>query len=177
MRSYYEESIFKVVEVREDVPVYRIQNVRKPKDVRTVHRNKLLKVDELPLDVFDEKGESSKRKKKQKSKESEKDTVLKEKEMEKEVVVENDSDDDFAVVVEQRRVIQDITSDSTYQSGQSVAGDNPATQELWTETPEDVGVDGSDEDVERDTADSDAVGDIVDSEADGERVDAEADEM
>ena len=54
MRSYYEENIFKVTEVRDNVLVYKIQNVKNTKDVRLVHRNKLLRVEELALDVFDE---------------------------------------------------------------------------------------------------------------------------
>ena len=54
MRSYYEENIFKVTEVRDNVLVYKIQNLKNAKDVRVVHRNKLLRVEELSLDVFDE---------------------------------------------------------------------------------------------------------------------------
>ena len=54
LRCYWEESIFKVIAVEENVPVYKIRNVKKNKGVRTVHRNHLMKV-ELPLDIFEDK--------------------------------------------------------------------------------------------------------------------------
>ena len=53
LRNYWEEKIFKVIEVKENVPVYTIKNTKKSKDVRTIHRNHLMKI-ELPLDIFDE---------------------------------------------------------------------------------------------------------------------------
>ena len=54
MKSYWQESIFKVLEVEDNIPVYKIKNLKKSKDIRTVHRNKLMKVEELALDIFDE---------------------------------------------------------------------------------------------------------------------------
>ena len=60
MRSYWEETLFTVIETRENVPVYTIKNMKKPSDVRVVHRNLLLKCDELPLDIFDDKGKVEK---------------------------------------------------------------------------------------------------------------------
>ena len=53
LKTYWEESIFEVVEKKENLPVYRIQNIRKARDARVVHRNLLMKCNELPLDVFD----------------------------------------------------------------------------------------------------------------------------
>ena len=54
LKSYWQESIFKVLEVEDNIPVYKIKNLKKSKDIKTVHRNKLMKVDELALDIFDE---------------------------------------------------------------------------------------------------------------------------
>ena len=54
MRSYWEESLFTVKEIKENVPVYTIRNVQNRRDVRVVHRNKLMRVNELPLNVFGE---------------------------------------------------------------------------------------------------------------------------
>ena len=53
LKSFWEESIFMVVEKNENLPVYKIRNVKKKNDVRVIHRNLLLKCDDLPLNVFD----------------------------------------------------------------------------------------------------------------------------
>ena len=66
LRSYWEEAVFKVVKKREGLPVYEIQNVRKSSDVRVVHRNMLMRCNELPLSVFDDAEKVPKAKKKQK---------------------------------------------------------------------------------------------------------------
>ena len=55
LRSYWEEAIFEIMEKRENLPVYVIRNIRKNKDVRVVHRNLLMKCEELPLDTFDKR--------------------------------------------------------------------------------------------------------------------------
>ena len=54
LKSYWEEALFKVVEKKDNLPVYTIKNMKKARDVRTVHRNLIMKCDELPLDVFDQ---------------------------------------------------------------------------------------------------------------------------
>jgi hypothetical protein len=203
MRSYYEENIFKVVEVRSEVPVYKIQSLKKPKDVRVVHRNKLLKVDELPLDVFDKKDESSKKKKstvkkkkKQKRKENEQGAVQNIEEIEKYLEGGSESDEEFAVVMEQRRGIDSRTPDSTNQEtvhtdnmgsqdanmvhevdvddlDETVAWDDSAALESLEQTNEEnVVVSESDADVE--TVESDADVETVDSDADVETVDSDA---
>jgi transposase InsO family protein len=59
LRSYWEETLFTVIERRENVPVYTIKNMKKPSDIRVVHRNLLLKCDELPLDIFDKEVEKT----------------------------------------------------------------------------------------------------------------------
>ena len=82
LRSYWEESIFEVVEKRADAPVYRIRNIHKEKDERVVHRNLLMQCNQLPEDVFGKSAEK---------KESRKKKNLRAKK--KEVVVESESSD------------------------------------------------------------------------------------
>ena len=53
LRSFWEEAIFVVLEQKKDLPVYKVQNIKKPKDVRVIHRNKIMKCEELPVDIFD----------------------------------------------------------------------------------------------------------------------------
>ena len=55
LRSTWEHQIFEVVRQQGDLPVYHVRNLDKPRDVRVLHRNHLLKCDELPLDVFKDK--------------------------------------------------------------------------------------------------------------------------
>ena len=52
LRSYWEDTLFKVIKQRELLPVYEIQNVMKSNDVRVVHRNMLMRCNELPLSLF-----------------------------------------------------------------------------------------------------------------------------
>ena len=54
LKSYWEENIFVVVEKREGLPVYKIKNIKNSRDTRVVHRNLLLRCEELPVNVFDE---------------------------------------------------------------------------------------------------------------------------
>ena len=53
LRSFWEETVFEVVEKRDNVPVFRIRNIKDGRDSRVVHRNLLMKVEQLPLNVFD----------------------------------------------------------------------------------------------------------------------------
>ena len=55
LRSYWEDSLFKVIKQRDQLPVYEIQNVKKSDDVRVVHRNMLMRCNELPVALFEEK--------------------------------------------------------------------------------------------------------------------------
>ena len=57
LRSYWERNLFRVVEVRKDLPVFKVKNIHKTKDIRILHRNKLMLVNEIPFDLF-EKPES-----------------------------------------------------------------------------------------------------------------------
>ena len=95
LRSYWEEALFEVVEKRENLPVYVIKNIRKIKDVRVVHRNLLMRCDELPLDTFNkkEKPKEITKKSKQKRQKAKPEDVAR-----KEVVESDDEDDGVAVV-------------------------------------------------------------------------------
>ena len=53
LRSHWERNLFEVMEKREGYPVYTVKNVHKAKDVRVLHRNLLMKADELPDDMFE----------------------------------------------------------------------------------------------------------------------------
>ena len=53
LRSHWERNLFQVVEKRDDFPVYKVKNVNKAKDVRVLHRNMLMKVEELPEEMFE----------------------------------------------------------------------------------------------------------------------------
>ena len=63
LKSYWEEAIFVVEGKKEGLPVYKVKNLKKGKDVRVVHRNLLMKCEDLPLDVFDEPQEEKTTKK------------------------------------------------------------------------------------------------------------------
>ncbi len=67
LRSYWEHSIFEVVEKKDNVPVYTIRNIDKKSDRRVVHRNLLMLCNELPVETFG-KGEAGKMKGDQKKK-------------------------------------------------------------------------------------------------------------
>ena len=153
MRSYYEENIFRVIEARENVPVYKIQNVRNGRDTRVVHRNKLLKVDELPLDVFEdtekkqkEKTRSQGRKKGEVSKPKD---VVKEKEINHE---SDDSEDDDILLVENRH---EVMLESELEQEVAMAEDAADGQ-----------VDTGDE--SEDSVESEPVEDITDADPDAE---------
>ena len=58
LQSHWERQIFTVVMQKEDLPVYHVQNVKNSRD-RVLHRNHLMKCEQLPADVFDEEDEIS----------------------------------------------------------------------------------------------------------------------
>ena len=93
LRSYWEEALFKVVEKRDGVPVYKIKNMKKASDVRVVHRNLLMKCDQLPEDIFEVPTQPKKGKSKKKR------TVKPRQKEEIETVAREDSDSDDNVVI------------------------------------------------------------------------------
>ena len=54
LRSHWERQIFTVVKQKEHLPVYHVQNLKNSRDVRILHRNHLMKCEQLPTDVFDD---------------------------------------------------------------------------------------------------------------------------
>ena len=146
MRSYYEENIFRVVEVREDVPVYRIQNIKKAHDCRLVHRNKLLKVDQLPLDVFEEENQT-----KCTTKSRKKDHSVQQIDEHR----DEDSDEEFALVVEQRDVVEDVSEFQEQGLEREEADEDDSSQhnmeEIQAETVDSVAVDSGDSEEEAET--------------------------
>ena len=92
MRSFWEESIFKIVEKREKLPVYKIQSIKNDKDVRVVHRNLLLQCNELPMGTFEEEKKAPKQRTLKRIKKSRK----------KEPQESEEESDEEVVIVQQR---------------------------------------------------------------------------
>ena len=57
LRSHWERTVFRILEKKENLPVYVIENVNKKKDKRTVHRNLLMECNSLPPEVFEKEKE------------------------------------------------------------------------------------------------------------------------
>ena len=52
LRSFWEEKIFKVIEKKKDLPVYKVMDLANKKDIRVLHRNLMMKCNDLSPDVF-----------------------------------------------------------------------------------------------------------------------------
>ena len=61
LKSWWVEAIFKVVEKMDGLPVYKVKNIRKSRDIRVLHRNKLMRCNDLPLNIFKEEEKDVKR--------------------------------------------------------------------------------------------------------------------
>ena len=89
------------IEKKENLPVYKIRSLKKGRDIRVVHRNLLMKCEELPEDVFDEerKQVSKPKPKVAKGKAVSSSNSVKEKRVafEQDVEQEDDSEDDIVV--------------------------------------------------------------------------------
>ena len=102
MHSWYEENLFKVMEQKEGIPVFTVKNIKKSKDVRVLHRNKLLKVNDMPLDVFEESGETKRTTQVGKKKRDKKSAPKQQQQVGEGTHSGSDSDEDILVVVERR---------------------------------------------------------------------------
>ena len=60
LRSHWERSLFTVEEKKNNLPVYKVKNVNNSKDVRVLHRNMLMKAEELPRELFESEVKNSK---------------------------------------------------------------------------------------------------------------------
>ena len=52
LRNHWESEIFEVEEKKENLPVYSVRNLNNKKDVRSLHRNLIMRVNELPSELF-----------------------------------------------------------------------------------------------------------------------------
>ena len=59
LKSHWERQIFTVLKQQEELPVYHVQNLKNPRDVRVLHRNHLMKCEQLAADVFDDEEEET----------------------------------------------------------------------------------------------------------------------
>ena len=164
LKSFWEETLFKVVEKRGGMPVYKIQNINKKGDVRVVHRNLLMKVDQLPLNVFDEvkqkKGPPGIPKRK------EKEPIV-------ESVLQEDSDsDDGVVIVEEELFVAG--------EGHGVEAWTPVEEPEMVEDPQEQEADAEPEIVEpemvEDPQGQDADAEQQESDSDPEQNDRETGE-
>lgn len=155
LNSYWEEAIFEVIEQKGDLPVFKIRNKNKESDVRTMHRNLLMKCDSLPPDMF-KKTVVAKAKEKRKQNEQ---TAP----MEESIPIMSDDETDVMVVIEDEYQEQTQLPNEEHdedEDGLSVS-DEPqeAEQEVLTEWPlseseEDVTFIGFEDDNENTDSDS-----------------------
>ncbi len=97
LRSHWEHHIFQVAEQQGDLPVFRVTNLENPRDSRLLHRNHLMKCEELPLDVFKEVEtveDQNTKKRKAKNRKSKK-----EKQVSGETLGEESEEDDVVIAV------------------------------------------------------------------------------
>ena len=131
LKSFWEEAIFVVLEKRDGLPVFKIQNLKKKNDIRVVHRNKIMKCEELPLDTFEKKNVGAPQKKKavpskeQAPKNQSIDEVTDLADIQEEMTTDN-VEDDF-VLIEQVELIDSEGSSST---GAVVGSDSGDVEEV-----------------------------------------------
>ena len=53
LKSYWEPNIFEVLKRDENLPVYSLQNMNNKRDRRVLHRNLLMKSNDIPLELFE----------------------------------------------------------------------------------------------------------------------------
>ena len=125
LRSHFERGMFEIIKKRENLPVYVIRNLYNEKDIREVHRSKLLECNDLPKTVFEEMSA-----KKIETNEGQKINKR------KEVVIEADANDDIAedVVMFLHEDVADLSLEGGDGLGDSqevddeVEGDDPVDE-------------------------------------------------
>ena len=127
IKTYWEREIYEVIEKHDTVPVFTIKQIKGKKKKR-VHRNMLMKVNDLPLDVFEK--ENVKVQGTKKSVKTPKKTV----QFDKPVVVSSDSsdssDEDSLVVLEQPFVVGRGGPDGNLENPVAVVeADDPIVEE------------------------------------------------
>ena len=163
LRSYWEHQIFEVISQQGDLPVYQVRSVDKPRDVRVLHRNHLMKCDELPLNVFKEIEDLEKKKPERKAKKEQKTPAAGGKpkvseDLEDKPVTNEESDEDFEMQLEVEyegrkedtilapepaseieEVNGDVVEEETSVVNPPAAHDLPTIEELDQETEGSVG--------------------------------------
>ena len=107
--------------------MFLIQNIKKARDVRLVHRNKLLKVDQLPLDVFEEES-----KPKQTRKSLKKDANQGVQQDREHLENDDSEEEEFALVVERKNVVEnlaDLEPDSEEIHAEAIAESSDGFEE------------------------------------------------
>ena len=118
LKSYWEHSIFEVLEKKENLPVYTIRNINKKSDKRVVHRNLLMLCNELPMNTF-EKAESKDQKGKKK-KAGKKQVEIEQQRGREEVDSSSSSDDDvdeYVAIIEYPVEIPAATDEGCLPAG------------------------------------------------------------
>jgi hypothetical protein len=159
LRSYWEEAIFKVTEVDENISVYVLQNLRKSRDVRKLHRNKLMKVEDLPLDTFDE----PKTKKPTKTKTKSIPEVPVEVMIEQGEDADSDDDVDAILVIDHGSAEEDLAEDILEETAEVELTEEEALEDLGVvavpDSSDGEATNGADADSESEDADPELEGD------------------
>ena len=106
LRSHWERSLFKVEEKKDNLPVYKVKNINNSRDTRVLHRNMLMKAEELPQELFESEGKKGNKKGKVAPKEK---VVTKESSSKKEVTAETESMEEDDIEGLEVRVYQERT--------------------------------------------------------------------
>ena len=79
LKSYWEPNLFKVKTRDKNLPVYSVENVNRKNDIRLIHRNLMMKANDLPAEFFSEQtGKQSSEQKRKKKDEKEEVIQIKE---------------------------------------------------------------------------------------------------
>ena len=70
LRNHWESAFFEVLEKKDNLPVFKVKNMNKSSDIRVLHRNLMMKCEDLPLDIFEGEKADMSTNKKQKTKET-----------------------------------------------------------------------------------------------------------
>ena len=112
LRSWWEQKIYKVTEIQELVPVYTIRPLD-GKQTKTVHRNMLMKVNNMPDNIFGQQPEKQEVVKKHK--------VLKKRRTVKTITADSSEDSDDLVI--EKRTILLSTSERLVTSREAISED------------------------------------------------------
>ena len=159
LRSFWEETVFTIVGKRENLPVYKIRSMKNGRDIRVIHRNLLMKCNELPVDVFEDKGTTAKTSKEGPAVKAGKTQKSRQKVSFHEVQEEDSEEDDFEEMLIVRRdeyqpaetPVEDVYREDTYDESFSEDLDAPEAVvlpddiDMASEPDRDDSLDGADD--------------------------------